>query len=196
MHGGLRQQKRERVLQAFRNRRSRIIVATDVAARGIDVPHIQHVINYDLPECPEDYIHRIGRTGRAGAQGSALSFVSPQDNHKWRSIYKLMNMQKNPDFAHLAPQGKDTPGDANARSGYNGSRNRNRSGQSRFGRSASDRFDSPRFSKDRAESGERSTSSFSEDRQSRFKSRHSTGNGGSRFGSRFGRSKQRSDRFN
>jgi superfamily II DNA/RNA helicase len=67
INGDLRQHKRDRVLDNFRNKRSRILVATDVAARGLDIPHIEHVINYDLPQCPEDYVHRIGRTGRAGA---------------------------------------------------------------------------------------------------------------------------------
>ena len=65
IHGNLRQSKRERVINNFRNGKSRILIATDVAARGLDIPLIQHVINYDLPQVPEDYIHRIGRTGRA-----------------------------------------------------------------------------------------------------------------------------------
>jgi len=91
IHGDLQQRKRERVIQAFRNRRNRIMVATDVAARGLDVPHIEHVINYDLPQCPEDYIHRIGRTGRAGAEGRALSFITSDEAGKWRMIQRLIN---------------------------------------------------------------------------------------------------------
>lgn len=91
IHGDLQQRRRERVIQSFRNQESRILVATDVAARGLDVPHIQHVINYDLPGCPEDYIHRIGRTGRAGAKGSALSLISPEDTRKLRSIKLFMD---------------------------------------------------------------------------------------------------------
>ncbi len=91
IHGGLRQQKREKVIKDFRDRKSRIMVATDIAARGLDVPHIQHVINYDLPQCPEDYLHRIGRTGRAGAEGCALSLISPDEEHKWRAISRLIN---------------------------------------------------------------------------------------------------------
>ena len=93
IHGDLRQNKRDRVMQAFRKGRYRIMVATDLAARGLDVPHIQHVINYDLPQSPEDYIHRIGRTARAGAEGSALSYVSPRDNGKWGAIQRMMNPQ-------------------------------------------------------------------------------------------------------
>lgn len=71
IHGDLRQAKRERVIANFRKMKSRILVATDIAARGLDIPHIESVINYDLPQCPEDYIHRIGRTARAGASGIA-----------------------------------------------------------------------------------------------------------------------------
>lgn len=91
IHGDLRQSKRERVLKSFRNKKCRILVATDVAARGIDVPHIRHVINYDLPQCPEDYIHRIGRTARAGEKGAALSFITNADRAKWRAIERLLD---------------------------------------------------------------------------------------------------------
>jgi ATP-dependent RNA helicase DeaD len=91
IHGDLKQSKRDRVIAAFREKKYRIMVATDVAARGLDIPHIEHVINFDLPHAPEDYIHRIGRTARAGAQGSALSLISPEDAGKWRAINNLMN---------------------------------------------------------------------------------------------------------
>ncbi len=90
MHGDLSQAKRERSLAAFRNGKARVLVATDVAARGIDVPHIQHVVNYDLPQTPEDYIHRIGRTARAGAKGAALSLITPQDNKVWKAIQRYL----------------------------------------------------------------------------------------------------------
>jgi len=89
IHGNLRQSKRDRVINGFRNGKSRILVATDVAARGLDIPLIQHVINYDLPQVPEDYIHRIGRTGRAGKEGSALTFLTPSDRSMWNSISRL-----------------------------------------------------------------------------------------------------------
>jgi ATP-dependent RNA helicase DeaD len=91
IHGDLRQNKRDRVIAAFRKQKYRILVATDVAARGLDIPHIEHVINYDLPQCPEDYIHRIGRTARAGAKGFALNFVTPADKAKWTAIDRLLN---------------------------------------------------------------------------------------------------------
>jgi ATP-dependent RNA helicase DeaD len=91
IHGDLRQNRREQVIRAFRSSKSRILVATDVASRGLDIPHVMHVINYDLPECPEDYIHRIGRTGRAGAEGFALSLISPEDNFRWKAIERMLN---------------------------------------------------------------------------------------------------------
>ena len=96
IHGNLRQTKRDRVIAAFRNKKYRILVATDVAARGLDIPHIEHVINYDLPQCAEDYIHRIGRTARAGAEGAALNLVTPADKSKWHAIERLLNPLLNP----------------------------------------------------------------------------------------------------
>lgn len=93
IHGDLRQSKRDSVLQDFRDKKNRILVATDVAARGLDIPHIEHVINYDLPQCPEDYIHRIGRTARADAEGSAVSLISPQDLINWQAIQYLLNKE-------------------------------------------------------------------------------------------------------
>jgi ATP-dependent RNA helicase DeaD len=103
IHGDLKQRKREEVIRNFRNLKHRIVVATDLAARGLDIPHIKHVINFDLPQCAEDYIHRIGRTGRAGMEGSALSFISPEDGQKWRRIQNLM------DPANAQPVGPDKP---------------------------------------------------------------------------------------
>lgn len=103
LHGDLRQNKRDKVMQNFRKQNFRILIATDIAARGLDVPHIEHVVNYDLPQVAEDYIHRMGRTARAGAEGSALCFVSPQDGRKWHAIECLLD----PD-AKRAPAPKES----------------------------------------------------------------------------------------
>ncbi|MFP4098909.1 MAG: DEAD/DEAH box helicase [Alphaproteobacteria bacterium] len=91
LHGDLRQNKRDKVMQNFRIQNFRILIATDIAARGLDVPHIGHVVNFDLPQVAEDFIHRIGRTARAGAQGSVISFISNQDGRKWHAIDRLLN---------------------------------------------------------------------------------------------------------
>jgi len=91
LHGDLRQSKRDNVMRSFRDMDFRVLIATDIAARGLDVPHIEHVINYDLPQVAEDFIHRMGRTARAGAEGSAISFVSAQDGTKWHAIERLLN---------------------------------------------------------------------------------------------------------
>jgi superfamily II DNA/RNA helicase len=92
IHGNKSQGQRERVLLAFRNGKIRTLVATDIAARGIDVEGISHVINYDLPNIPESYVHRIGRTARAGADGVAISFCDGEERAYLRDIEKLIRM--------------------------------------------------------------------------------------------------------
>ena len=91
LHGGLRQSKRNTVMKKFREMKFRVLIATDVAARGLDVPHIEHVINYDLPQLAEDFIHRIGRTARAGSKGIALTFITKGDFVKWKEIQNILN---------------------------------------------------------------------------------------------------------
>lgn len=86
LHGDMNQRQRTRTIAQLKNGKISVLVATDVAARGIDVQSISHVINFDLPNNAEDYVHRIGRTGRAGAQGSAFSFVGNRDNHMIKQI--------------------------------------------------------------------------------------------------------------
>jgi ATP-dependent RNA helicase DeaD len=86
IHGGMSQVQRDRVMQAFRTGRTELLVATDVAARGLDIPHVSHVINYDLPSSAEIYVHRIGRTGRAGREGAAITILDPREQRLLRSI--------------------------------------------------------------------------------------------------------------
>ncbi|MDA0327339.1 MAG: DEAD/DEAH box helicase [Bacteroidetes bacterium] len=89
IHGNKSQTARTRALAGFKNRDIRVLVATDIAARGLDIPLLPHVINYELPNIPEDYVHRIGRTGRAGANGVALSLVCAEETSYLASIEKL-----------------------------------------------------------------------------------------------------------
>ncbi len=90
IHGDRDQRKRDRVMGQFRAGELQFLVATDVAARGLDIPDVQHVVNFDLPHTPEDYVHRVGRTGRAGAEGSAISFVGEWDFDQLEKILKLV----------------------------------------------------------------------------------------------------------
>ena len=90
IHSDKSQGQRKRALDNFRRGRTSILVATDVLARGIDVPDVDHVINFDLPDMPEDYVHRIGRTGRAGEQGYAVSFVTRESSRTMSDIEKLI----------------------------------------------------------------------------------------------------------
>lgn len=90
IHGDRDQRKRDRVMGQFRAGDLQFLIATDVAARGLDIPDVQHVVNFDLPQTPEDYVHRVGRTGRAGAEGSAISFVGEWDFDQLEKILKLV----------------------------------------------------------------------------------------------------------
>ncbi|WP_045391278.1 DEAD/DEAH box helicase [Falsirhodobacter sp. alg1] len=90
IHGNKSQNQRDRTLQEFRTGALQVLVATDVAARGIDIPDVRHVYNYDLPNVPENYVHRIGRTARAGAEGRAMAFCAPAEMGELRDIEKLL----------------------------------------------------------------------------------------------------------
>lgn len=96
LHGDMNQAARERVFKALRDRRLKIVVATDVAARGIDVPHITHVINVNLPTNTEAYVHRIGRTGRAGRKGTAITFVTPMESRRLGYMERELRVQIKP----------------------------------------------------------------------------------------------------
>jgi ATP-dependent RNA helicase RhlE len=104
IHGNKSQAARQRALEEFRRDRVQVLVATDVAARGIDVDGITHVVNFELPLEPENYIHRIGRTGRAGASGIALSFCSSGERGMLRDIERLIGRKVEVDGDHPQPQ--------------------------------------------------------------------------------------------
>jgi ATP-dependent RNA helicase DeaD len=89
LHGGMTQEQRDRVMKQLRSGNAELLVATDVAARGLDIEQLTHVINYDLPNAPEAYVHRIGRVGRAGREGVAITLVEPREHHLLRNIERL-----------------------------------------------------------------------------------------------------------
>ena len=107
IHGDRSQSQRETALEGFRSGRHQVLVATDVAARGIDVVGISHVINYDVPTVPTDYVHRVGRTARAEAEGEAVTFVAPEEEGDLRGIEKVLGKPiprvTLPDFDYSAP---------------------------------------------------------------------------------------------
>jgi len=89
LHGGMTQEQRDKVMKRLRAGDAELLVATDVAARGLDIEHLTHVINYDLPNAPEAYVHRIGRVGRAGREGVAITLVEPREHHLLRNIERI-----------------------------------------------------------------------------------------------------------
>ncbi len=91
LHGDLSQAQRDRVMGRFRSEQVELLIATDVAARGLDIEHVSHVINYDIPLDPESYVHRIGRTGRAGRTGCAITLVTPREQRLWQMIQRATN---------------------------------------------------------------------------------------------------------
>ena len=93
IHGNKSQNNRERALAGFKDGTTKVLVATDIAARGIDVDAVSHVVNFDLPDVAETYVHRIGRTARAGAQGLAIAFCSADENGNWRAIEALIRQR-------------------------------------------------------------------------------------------------------
>ncbi|HET7830422.1 MAG TPA: DEAD/DEAH box helicase [Candidatus Limnocylindrales bacterium] len=90
LHGGLSQEQRDRIMSRFRDGALDVLVATDVAARGLDIEHITHVVNYDVPSSPDTYVHRIGRTGRAGREGVAITLVEPREHRLVRDIERTI----------------------------------------------------------------------------------------------------------
>jgi len=126
LHGNMNQSQRNRTLAKLRSGAVRILVATDVAARGIDVASISHVINYDLPKVAEDYVHRIGRTGRAGAMGTAISFASSDDIRQLKQIERYIGQTIErwsvPGFEAKKPMHSEAPRRSSGRPAPNGRR--------------------------------------------------------------------------
>jgi ATP-dependent RNA helicase RhlE len=150
IHGNKSQNARQRALSNFKNRTTRVLIATDIAARGIDIDELTHVINYELPNIPETYVHRIGRTGRAGLNGIALSFCDEEEIEFLKDIHKLISKQIPVEEAHpypMSPQsivakheegkkkGPAQRGGSNQRSRGFGNPNRSRGGSGGSGMS-------------------------------------------------------------
>lgn len=124
IHGDKSQNARQRVLDAFKNKEVGVLVATDIAARGIDIDQLPFVINFDLPNIPETYVHRIGRTGRAGNGGVAISFCGKDEEPYWKDIQKLIKVDVKTISDHPYPWHSGTPAAEKA----NPQKNSNRSG--------------------------------------------------------------------
>ena len=133
IHGNKSQYQRTRALQSFKEGKVRVLVATDIAARGIDIDNISHVINYDLPNEPENYIHRIGRTARAGSAGTAYSFCAAEDRNYLNQIERKTKMRTpHAEHKYHSLTAKNAKGDA-AKPKPRGMRNRNSRANDRRG---------------------------------------------------------------
>ena len=138
IHGNKSQNARQRALTNFKNRTTRVLIATDIAARGIDIDELTHVINYELPNIPETYVHRIGRTGRAGASGIAFSFCDQEEIEFLKDIHKLIAKQIPVNEAHPYPMSpslvakKSEPAKSGSAQRHNQSTG-HRDGKKRFG---------------------------------------------------------------
>ena len=137
IHGNKSQGQRERALKAFRDNEIRVLVATDVAARGIDIPGVTHVFNYDLPEVPDAYVHRIGRTARAGRDGIAIAFCASDETGLLRDIERLMGIEittasgTRPEGMGRPARGNNNGNNRNAKSTPNRGRGGNGQGRGR-----------------------------------------------------------------
>jgi ATP-dependent RNA helicase RhlE len=133
IHGNKSQNARQNALSNFKNGKTRVLVATDIAARGIDIDELSHVINYELPNVPETYVHRIGRTGRAGNSGIAISFCDADERDELRDIQKLIGksvpvVAEHPFPLNISAAVRQAPQPAARQGGQGG--NRQRSGGS------------------------------------------------------------------
>jgi superfamily II DNA/RNA helicase len=188
IHGNLRQNKRDRVIKAFRNNHFRILVGTDVASRGLDIPAIKHVINFDLPQVPEDFIHRIGRTARAGSEGSALSFVGDEDRSKWNAIQRLID-----------PNFRAEPGSEGKGRRKRGGRSFDRRGRRGKNRFVEKRAESHSYKKDdrkssrfkKRDDGDKRQDNKNERNKKSFNFKKKFGNKKNRFSKGFGKKKKR-----
>jgi ATP-dependent RNA helicase RhlE len=140
IHGDRSQQQRDRALQSFKSGKARVLVATDVVARGIDIDKITHVVNYDVPHTAEEYVHRIGRTARAGEDGAAISFLSTEELDKFtaieRSLDTVLACEDLEGFRYKERTVPDPERTSKRTSGGSGSNGRGSKGRSSNGRNS------------------------------------------------------------
>jgi ATP-dependent RNA helicase RhlE len=164
IHGNKSQGQRERALEGFRSGKLRVLVATDIAARGIDIKEITHVINFDLPNMPDSYVHRIGRTARAGLDGVAISFCSPDEREYLRDIEQTIHHELDVVREHAFPSEAaekgivpDAPADARNKQNHGSNPGGGRSSSRRGGRRGSRSGGRGRGSAKKSRSGERAS---------------------------------------
>ena len=127
IHGNKSQGARTKALEGFKNGQVRVLVATDIAARGLDIPLLPHVVNFELPNVPEDYVHRIGRTGRAGASGEAISLVDIDEKEYVRDIEKLLGHKIKTEIVEgFEPTAKPSENKPKQNNSRNNNRNKSR----------------------------------------------------------------------
>lgn len=176
LHGDMRQSTRERILKAFRNEKLDILVTTDVAARGIDIDNISHVINYSFSDNLENYVHRIGRTGRAGKEGVALSLLNNMDFRKMNDIENRYDMDieyipsLNPNKFNRQEKNKNSKFEKREKSDFK-DRDRKRFDKEKSYRSDKDK--NSRFDKDKSDFKDRDKKRFDRDKKSDYKDRDS-----------------------
>ncbi len=174
IHGDKSQRERTRAIEQFKGDNAPILVATDIAARGLDIRDVSHIVNYDLPDTPETYVHRIGRTGRAGAEGVAITLCAPDERRILRQIEKLIqqriNVDGQPEGQEPAPRSYSGPrsysngGNTNRSSSFRGGSNRDSSNRDSSNRDSSNRDSSNRDSSNRDSSNRDSSNRDSSNR--------------------------------
>ncbi len=186
IHGGRSQGQRNLAIRNFKAGKSRILCATDVAARGIDVPQVEHVVNFDLPMFAEDYVHRIGRTARNGRSGEAVSFVTPEDHQMWNKLVRKYQI-KDVEILDVV-RGRKEKGMRHSKSSGGGKFSRKRKPARFGGRRSDDDFAQPERPKFKAKSGSDWYSGGDGESQSRDRKP-------SRFGEKFSDERSQRQKF-
>ncbi|MFQ6939144.1 MAG: DEAD/DEAH box helicase [Alistipes finegoldii] len=184
IHGDKSQGARERAMNDFRAGRCRVLIATDIAARGIDISELPLVINYDLPEVAETYVHRIGRTGRAGHDGTAIAFCSEDERPLLKDIQKLTGLVLDPDSGRLtpgmqtdtkSPRKQESSKQAAPKQAAQGAAGRTPAGQSGDAKGRADAGETPRNGKDRPRAHTRRNRKTAEDKRPKTANRAAAG---------------------